>query len=71
MELAGGLKTDPTLVENRPVAHVAKLDMTGILTLNFASSDDPALFPIVLATGSHNASTPSVETHILNSTFLI
>jgi hypothetical protein len=71
MELAGGLKTDPTLVENRPVAHVTKLDMTGILTPSFFSSDNSAHSPLVLTAAPHTVSASSVETYVLNEAFLI
>jgi hypothetical protein len=71
VEVAGGLKTDPTLVENVRVAHVTKLDMTGILTPSLSSSDNSAHFPHVVTTAPHTVSASPVETYVLNETFLI
>jgi hypothetical protein len=71
MTIAGGLKTDPTVVEKESVARVIKMDLVPAFTPDFALS---TVFPQVQSfssAASQNVSTPAVETYILNSTFLI
>jgi hypothetical protein len=71
MIIAGGLKTDPTLLEKESVGRVIKLDLVPAFTPDFAfSTVFPQVQPFSL-TASQNVSPPAVETYVLNSTFLI
>jgi hypothetical protein len=69
--VAGGLKTDPTVLEKESVARVIKVDLVPAFTPDFTLS---TVFPQVqplFSNASQNVSSPAVETYVLNSTFLI
>ena len=71
MTIAGGVKTDPKVVEKESVTRVIKVDLAATFTPVFALSTVPSLQQPFSSTASQNASSPSVETYVLNSTFLI
>jgi hypothetical protein len=71
MVIAGGLKTDPTVVEKESVARVIKVDLVAAFSPNLAVSTVSFQVQPFSLTASQNASPPAVETYVLNSTFLI
>lgn len=71
MIIAGGVKTDPTVVEKESVARVIKVDLAASFTPDFALSTVSSLYQSFSLSASQIASAPAVETYVLNSTFLI
>lgn len=71
MIVAGGLKTDPTVVEKESVARVIKADLVAGFAPNLAVSSVSFQTQPFSSTASQNASPPAVEMYILNSIFLI
>ena len=69
--VAGGVKTDPTVVEKESVVRVIKVDLAFAFTPNFALSVVSSLYQPFSLTASRIASAPAVDTYVLNSTFLI
>ena len=71
LTVAGGLATDPTVVEKESLTRVVKLDVHAGFTLVpmisvVAFSSQPSLSAV-----AQYASPPPVEAYVLNSTFLI
>jgi hypothetical protein len=71
MTIAGGLKTDPTVVEKKSAARVIKMDLVASFPPNLAPSTVSPQFQFHSSTASVNVSPPAVEKYVLNSTFLI
>ena len=69
--VAGGLKTDPTVVEKESLTQVIKVDLVSSFTPSLALSTVSSQVRLFSSTASQNASPPAVETYVLNSTFLI
>ena len=71
MTLAGGLKTDPTVIEKESLTRVVKGDPCNTLNIHTAQSTVPFQIQPTFPTASRMALPHSVETYVLNSTFLI
>jgi hypothetical protein len=69
--VAGGLKTDPTVVEKESAARLLKVDLVVAFAPNFASSTITSQFHPFFLPSVRDVSPPTVGTYILNSTFLI
>ena len=69
--IAGGVKTDPTVVEKESVARVIKVDPPATATTASALSAVSSRYQPLSSSASQNASSPAVETYVLNATFLI
>jgi hypothetical protein len=69
--VAGGLKTDPTVVEKESAARLLKVDLVAAFAPDFAGSTITSQFQPVSLPSARDVSPPTVETYVLNSTFLI
>jgi len=69
--IAGGLKTDPTVVEKESAPRLLKVDLTAAFALDRSLSTDTSQFQSFSLTAVRDVSPPTVETYVLNSTFLI
>ena len=69
--VAGGLRTDPSVVERGSIVQQIKVDFALSPDLNpvLASRIDQPI--LLFSTRASNFSPPTVETYLLNSTFLI
>jgi hypothetical protein len=71
MTIAGGLKTDPTVVEKESAARVIKVDLVPAFTPNSQLSTASLPVQSSSSTAIPNILPPAVETYVLNSTLLI
>ena len=71
MTIAGGLNTDPTVVEKETLARVIRLGLVAAFTAIPALSAVSSQYQSIPAATPPNVSQPAVETYVLNSTFLI
>ena len=69
--VAGGLKTDPTVVEKESVSRVIKIDLVAGFVPYLEVSNVSSQAPSFSTAAPQNTSPPAVETYVLNSTFLI
>jgi hypothetical protein len=69
--IAGGLKTDPTVVEKESVARLLKVDVLGTFAPGLALSTVTSRLQPFSLTAVRGVSPPTVKTYVLNSTFLI
>lgn len=70
-ELVGGLNSNPTLVESRPVMQGPKVDTPSPFAAGYITAHFSTHLPTFRHDGSLHPFPTSVETYVLNSSFLI
>jgi hypothetical protein len=71
VSIAGGLTTDPTVVQKEPIARSPRMDFLAPFHLTFAFSSVSPQYHLLAQTASLSVSPPAVEQYVLNSSFLI
>ena len=69
--VAGGLKTDPTVVEKESAARLLKVDLVPAFTPDFTSFTTTCQLQPFSLPSLRDVSPHTVETYVLNSAFLI
>ena len=69
--VAGGLTVDPTVVEKESAQRVVRVELFAAFTADLEFSPVSSQLHEPCPSASQNVSPPSVETYILNSSFLI